>query len=225
MTSRERLLAVAKGVQPDRQPVIAWPYQTSESDVQHFNHETLPDVIEPQSGELALVEVTNPFGLALQKGVDLNQALKDDPRSGNRLLGEFVDEARRDIDTAFEVGADGIFYRLYGARARHCTPMQYGGYYLEKDRDLLADVQDAVLNVLFVVGEEDVYLDFVSDLPASLFGWDAKDSKIEVSTVREMRPGALLCESPEADVLLKTGTAFLSRVLESNLRTEDSYAI
>jgi len=225
MTSRERVISGAKRVTVDRKPVLCWPFWSEESDIRHFNHESLPEEVSEEPGELTLVEITNPFGLAMQRGVDLNRELKDDPRSGNCLLGDFCDEAQRDIDLAMEIGADGIIYRLYGARAQHCTPMQYGGYYLERDRELLDKVSDAVLNILFVVGEEDVYLDFVSDLPANVFGWDVKESKIEPNAVREMRTGALLGEHPDCDILLRPGTAFLSRVLESSLRTEDSYAI
>jgi hypothetical protein len=225
MTSRERLLAASRGGEVDRKPVIHWPYWEEASDVRHYNHETIPEHIEEGDGEVALVEITNPFGLALQKDIDLNKLLKEDPKDGNRVLSELLDEAKRDIDLAFQVGADGILYRLYGARARHCTPMQYGGYYLERDRELLEQVKDALFNVVFVVGEEDVYLDFVSDLPAHAFGWDHKESQIPAKEVRNMREGALLSEDPDSDIRLDPGTAFLSRMLESSLRTEDSYAV
>lgn len=225
MTSRNRLLAAASGADLDRKPVIDWPYWSEESDLRHFNHETLPDEIEEDTDKLALVEITNPFGIAMQRGIDINQALRDDPKAGNRLLGDLCDTCRRDIETAFEAGADGILYRLYGARARHCTPMQYGGYYLERDRELMELAGGSVFNMIFVVGEEDVYLDFVSDLPAHAFGWDYKTSKIPTESVREMRSGSLFSEDENSDILLHPGTAFLSRVLESSLRTEDSYAI
>jgi hypothetical protein len=224
MTCRERLIAASRGGEVDRQPVVNWPYFEDASDLRHYNHETLPDQIEKSGEDLSIVEVTNPFGLALQKDLDLNKVLKEDPRAGNRLLGELIDETKRDIDLAFEIDADGILYRLYGARSRHCTPMQYGGFYLERDRELLESVKDAAFNMIFVVGEEDVYLDFVSDLPAHVFGWDFKGSQIPASEVRKMRAGALVSEDPSSDVRLDPGTEFLSRVLESSLRTEDSHA-
>lgn len=222
MTCRERLLAASRGGEVDRKPVISWPYWAQESDARHFNHETIPDTIEESPEELTLVEVTNPFGLALQRHIDLNKELKNDPKVGDRLLTELFDEAKRDIEMAFQLGADGIIYRVYGARARHCTPMQYGGHYLERDRELLSEVSDALFNMIFVVGEEDVYLDFVSDLPAHAFGWDYDESKISASQVRAMRQGALVSTDPESDILLEPGTANLSRVLESCVHTEDS---
>lgn len=224
MTCRERLIAATRGGEVDRQPVIRWPYWEESSDIRHYNHETMPEHIEGGDEDLSLVEITNPFGLALQRDLDLNKILKEDPKEGNRLLGELIDEAQEDINLAFQGGADGIIYRLYGARSRHCTPMQYGGFYLEKDRELLDGVKDALLNVVFVVGEEDVYLDFVSDLPAHVFGWDSRESQIPVSEVRKMRTGALLSEDPTSDICLQPGTDFLSRVLESSVRTEDSHA-
>ena len=207
----------------DRKPVIHWPYWEPTSDARHYNHETLPATIEEGEGDLTLVEVTNPFGLALQRDLDLNKELKADPKAGNRLLGELIDEVKKDIEQAFQLGADGIIYRLYGARSRHCTPMQYGGHYLERDRELLSEVSDALFNMIFVVGEEDVYLDFVSDLPAHAFGWDYDESKIPASQVRMMRKGALVSADPESDILLETGTACLSRMLESSVHTEDSH--
>lgn len=223
MTSRERLLAAARGGEVDRKPVVNWPHWETGSDLRHYNCETIPEEIEEAPSEITVVEVTNPFGLALQRNLDLNAALKDDPKVGNQILAGLCEEVKRDIDQAFKLRADGILYRVYGARARHCTPMQYGGYYLERDRELLAEVQDALFNIVFVVGEEDVYLDFVSDLPAHAFGWDFDETKIPTAQVRPMRQGALISTDPESDILLDPGTAFLSRVLESSLRTEDSY--
>jgi len=221
VNSRERILASVRGGAPDRKPVIHWPHWEEGGDIRHYNHETIPDHIEEAPEEISLVEITNPFGLALQRDIDLNAEIKLDPKVGNRILGDLIDDVRKDIAMAFEVGADGIIYRLYGARSRHCTPMQYGGHYLEKDRELLTEVQDALVNFLFVVGEDDVYLDFVSDLPAHAFGWDYKTSKIDAGSVRAMRAGALVSEDPNSDILLDPGTAFLSRVLESSLRTEE----
>lgn len=223
MNCRERLLAAVRGGEVDRKPVIHWPYWEPASDITHYNHETLPDHLDPNPEGIALVEITNPFGLSLQNDLKLNQLLKDDPVAGNKQLTKLCDEVRLSIEQAFHAGADGILYRIYGARERHCTPMQYGGYYLERDREILETVKDATFNMIFVVGDEDVYLDFVSDLPAHAFGWDFKDSKIPASEVRAMRQGALVSSDPESDILLDSGTAFLSRMLESCLHTEDSY--
>ena len=224
MTSRERVLGAVSGKATDRRPVMAWPFWNSGSDFRHFGDNDLPARIEAEDS-IALVEVTNPFGLALQRRVDLNGTLKQDPRRGNEQLAELVEISRRAIGAAFEAGADGILYRLFGARAIHCTPMQYGGYYLERDRELLEYAANSTFNVVFVVGEEDVYLDFVSDLPASALGWDSRSSNVSAAEVRQMRVEALLSEDPQSNILLEPGTTNLSRMLETCVKTEDSYAI
>jgi hypothetical protein len=225
MTSRERMTAAIRGAAVDRKPTVHWPYWSEDSDVRHYSSDTLPDHIERDGDDVVLVEVTNPFGIAMQKSIDLNFILKDDPKSGNRILGELADETRRSIDRSFEAGADGVIYRLYGARARHCTPMQYGGHYLELDRELLDHAKGALMNLLFVVGEDDVYLDFVSDLPAEAFGWDSAESKISAEDVRLIRAGALFSEDTDSDILLTASTSFLSKVLESSLRSQDAYVV
>ncbi len=216
MTSRERILAAARGGETDRKPVVNWPAWQPDSDVRFE---------AGAEDQVFLQEVDNPFGLAMRKGLDLNVLLKEDPHNGNQKLNDLCEETRRNIGQAFEKGADGILYRLYGARAKHCTPMQYGGFYLERDRELLEEISDALFNLIFVVGEEDVYLDFVSDLPGHAFAWDIASSKVPVSEVRAMRPGALACDDLEADIVLKPGTDFLSRTLEESLRLERSYAV
>ena len=225
MTSRERLTATIRGADVDRKPTVFWPYWGGNSDVRHYSCDALPERIERDGDGVDLVEVTNPFGLAMQKEMNLNVVLKEDPKSGNRTLGDLADETRRNIDRAFGAGADGVLYRLYGARARHCTPMQYGGHYLELDRELLSHADGALINFLFVVGEDDVYLDFVSDLPADVFGWDSVSSNISAEDVRLIRSGALLSEDPNSDILLAASTSFLSKVLESSLRSQDAYAV
>lgn len=216
MTSRERLLAAVRGGELDHKPVVCWPIEGSESDV----------VLKPgKEDKVYVVDIVNPFGLALNKEIDLNALLKSDPKAGNEVLGALCEETQSNIADALGNGADGIVYRIYGARAKHCTPMQYGGFYLEKDRELLEQISDAFFNIVFVVGEEDVYLDFVSDLPAHAFAWDIVASQVPVAEVRAMRSGALACDDPNADIWLKPGMSLLSQALEESVRPERSYAV
>ena len=216
MTSRERLLSAVRGGTVDKKPKICWPISGTDSDVQ---------LTAGQEQKVHLVEVANPFGIAMMRSLDLNALLKIDPKAGNDVLTELCEESTRSIDTAFASGADGVIYTLYGARARHCTPMQYGGFYLEKDREILSRISEAFFNMVFVVGDEDVYLDFVSDLPAHALAWDITSSRISVEDVRLMRSGALACDDPAADILLEPGTSLLSQKLEDNVRPERSYAV
>jgi hypothetical protein len=225
LTGRERLVAAARGGEVDRRPVLAWPFGDPEADAVVFHTDSGPKAIAEAGDRAGLVEVLNPFGLALQREILLNDLLRDTPELGDRVLEGLVGEVRDHIQVALHGGADGVLYRLHGARGLHCTPMQYGGHYLERDRELLSEITDARLNVVFVVGGDDAYLDFVSDLPAHLFAWDSKSSLIRPEQVRSMREGALCCADPEADVTLDPGTDHLSRMLESSLHTEDTDAV
>jgi hypothetical protein len=164
------------------------------------------DASKPHSAEsILLAEVSNPFGLALQKGIDLNSALKDDPTVGGDLLDTLVEEVRLNICSSLKSGADGIFYRLHGACPKHCSPMQYGGHYLERDRELLSTASAASLNVLFVAGHEELYIDFVSDLPANVFAWDRELTQVSAGDVRSARIGATASSDPTSEITLLIG--------------------
>lgn len=142
-----------------------------------------------------LADIANPF----QAG--FYAALRMAPKEAGSLLDAAVDSVRSFMKLALDAGADGIFYRLNGATSRESTPMQYGGHFLEHDRKLLEEVKGAPLNVLYVVGgEEDVYLDFVSDLPARLFAWDSVATGMDSATIRTMRDGAQASADPASEV-------------------------
>lgn len=197
MTSRERLLAAAHGQPTDRKPVLLLD-GGAQSDVL---------IVPPSRGveiageQAVLVDILNPFGRARRDGVDLNEALAENPEIGNAKLDFYVAETQLDIDRAKDAGIDGVFYRVVGAEPALCTPMQYGGYYLERDRALL-EAADAKLNVVYIDAGMEAYMDFVSDLPAAFFAWDIDRSDFSVVQVRAMREGALAAEDPTADVLL-----------------------
>ncbi len=202
MTSIERLIAAVKGAEVDRKPQIGWLAADQAVDA---SVAAQSDARNGPDEPVLLAEVPNPFGLALQRGIDLNKALKDDPSVGAEILDGLVEEVRDGIVNSLSKGADGIFYRLHGACPAHCSPMQYGGHYLERDRELLSGASNAVLNVLFVVGKEDLYIDFVSDLPAHVFAWDSDLSSLRAGDVRCCRSGALACGDPDGDIGLLIG--------------------
>ncbi|MFZ4506454.1 MAG: hypothetical protein ACOYON_02005 [Fimbriimonas sp.] len=195
----------------DRKPIIAWPVTNAGSDASFDPTD--------QAEKVWLVEVANPFGLALAEDVDLNEALAQDPAKGDDLLHTYVTRTREAIQRGLSQGADGVLYRLHGASPAHCSPMQYGGHYLELDREILEEVRDAALNVIFTVGDADVYIDFVSDLPANLFAWDSAASGVTASQVRTMRSGLLAAADPEADVAWITGVPSVAQHLENRHAT------
>ncbi|MCG9894538.1 MAG: hypothetical protein MH204_03565, partial [Fimbriimonadaceae bacterium] len=106
------------------------------------------------------------------------------------------------IDAALSARADGVCYVLAGANPASSTPMQYGGHFLEVDREILTDCQDAAFNLLWVRGKEEPYLDFVIDLPAHAFAWDMVATGITPSAMKQARGGAVAGAHPEADIYL-----------------------
>lgn len=203
MNSLERLLAVAQAGAVDRKPTLSWLSPNDASD--GFVLDLTEASIDSNRETAVLADVPNPFGLALEKGIDLNKALKDDPSVGSGLLDSLVEEVRQHISLSLEKGADGIFYRLHGACPKHCSPMQYGGHYLERDRELLEGAAKAQLTVLFVAGKEELYIDFVSDLPANVFAWDCDLSKISAGEVRMARLGATASSDPTSEIAFHIG--------------------
>jgi hypothetical protein len=141
------------------------------------------------------------LGRAIRDGVNIVPELHADIDRGTELLNGLAQETREEMHGALERGADGVFYILDGAYPGVTTPMEYGGHFLELDRHLLTEVMDARFNVLFVRGEREPYLDFVSDLPAHAFAWDPR-SGVSIEYVRSIRKGALAAAGEGADILL-----------------------
>ena len=216
MTSRERVLAASRGGDVDQKPTLSWLGADASADAMVVvNIESLN---RSADAPVVLVDVSNPFGLALQKGIDLNKALKDDPTVGSEVLDSLIDEVRTRIAGGLASGADGIFYRLHGASPRHCSPMQYGGHYLERDRELLSEASDAYVNVIFVAGEDELYIDFVSDLPAQIFAWDSELTQISAEQVRAARKGAVASADPSSEISLLIGTEnYLANLEQPNI--------
>ena len=198
MTSRERLVAAARGGDVDQRPVLLWPSRVGDaSDARIVSVDEVNFSLENEPDKAVLAEIVGPCGRATS--LALNALLESDPAAGNVELDRLVRLVRDDIQAALSQGADGVFYRLQGAQPGLTTPMQYGGFYLERDRELLREVKDARLNVLYVEGPG-AYIDFVSDLPAHVFAWDPTDGS-RFDEVRTLRPGALAALHPLADVL------------------------
>ena len=167
---------------------------------------------------MTLAEVPSPFAVARQRNIDLPMLLDSDPIGGHETLRIIADEIELQIHDLLEQGLDGILYVLHGAHPNHTTPMQYGGHFLERDREILAEIENATLNLVFVVGGEGTYLDFVSDLPAHAFGWDSQATGVTPTQMRQMRQGALATNHPDADIDFRFGTANVSEELDMRLR-------
>ena len=205
MDSRERLVAAVRGGPVDRAPWFAWSPQTSAASAIAFGKQWSPDAVVVRSAidaeqvlaqlpeAAVLVEVGNPFGEALQGGVDLTAEFAKGPDAGSSAFLAYSEGVASSLQAALRCGADGVLYRLFGAEPSLSSPMQFGGFFLEQEKDLLSTVADARLNVLYVEGGEGVFLDVLADLPAQAFGWDEDRSNVSPAQVRKARKGALAC--------------------------------
>jgi hypothetical protein len=209
MNSKERLLASIAGKPVDQKPLILWPHSEMNSDIALVSLKRLANASTSQRA--VLVEILSPFSRSLKMGLALSKTLQQDPKEGEKILQALVAETRTEINVALEQGVDGIFYRLQGAEPEFTTPMEYGGLYLETDRDLLQLAMKAHLNVLFIEGGPELYIDFVSDLPAQIFAWDSGRTDIPLSSVKKMRIGTLATGDPDADVLFGSNYGLLKQ--------------
>ena len=205
LNSRERLTAASRGGETDRLPWFVWKPQSLFTDVSDLAENWQPDALVVATPEDArellqafpdsaiLVEVGNPFGAALLDGIDLNDEFEKGPAVGSHAFDKYVAATQELMESAMDSGADGILYRVFGAEPNLSTPMQFGGFYLEQERELLSGVADARFNVVYIEGGEGTYLDVVSDLTSHALGWDEMRSAIPASEVRAMHRGALAC--------------------------------
>lgn len=131
-------------------------------------------------------------------GTALLQELENDIAQGESHLNNLIEATRNEAQ-----GQANILYRLAGATPAVSTPMQYGGHFLERDRELLSVLAKQSCVALYVQGGEGVYIDFVSDLPAQMFAWNTTDSCVSVNDVRAMRQGKLATDDPGADILIE----------------------
>jgi len=207
MTSLEKLRAAVDGHPLDEKPIIIWPSEGMQSDAAILPLDRI--VNRANKSRIVLAEVLSPFARSLQKALGLNRVLQEDPKKGEEILDGLIKQTLNEFAAARQAGADGVFYRLQGAEPTYSSPMQYGGHYLETDREILQATWKDSLNVLFVEGGPETYLDFVSDLPATIFAWDCERTEVSLATLRKLRKGALATADPEADILFGSNYGIL----------------
>lgn len=199
MTGRERLLEMARGQVHDSKPIIGFPHCGIPVD----GYVDVTDQLHlAPEGAAKLAFIRSPFGEALMDGLNLNSNLSDDLAAGHDTLNTYYSRVEIAIQAAVAAGADGVFYMLAGAEPTSSTPMQYGGFYLELDRALLGLAQSLPLNVLWIEGKTEPFLDSVVDLPAQFFGYFVAETGIDPAIIRADRPGPIVSNVFEADVSL-----------------------
>ena len=124
--------------------------------------------IDPDNSEPVLAEVLSPLSRAIELRIPVTTMLQETPDRGQEELEKLSAAARQDIETAILAGADGIYYRLRGAEPGYTTPMEYGGFFLELDRELLTSLAADKQIVICVEGGDEVYVDALSDLPGRI---------------------------------------------------------
>lgn len=198
MTSRQRLLTVVQGGTPDQTPVIG-------VDALLVPMDRIESTLKSNPDQITLATVPSPLTLARKQNLDIFTELQSDPIKGNETLDKLCLTVQIQMNDALGAGAEGICYMIDGAFPDASTPMQYGGFFLERDRELLESISKAPFNLILIAGSQEPYIDFVSDLPAHVFAWDTQ-SGWTPAQVRELRKGTLAADHPEADIQFPTRT-------------------
>lgn len=210
MTGRERMVAACRGGELDRVPVIG-------QDALIVELSLVREALTSNEDSAILARIPSPLTRAKSEGNDLYTELESNPAYGEMQLAEYAVATRVDAADAIGQGADGICYVIDGAYPNYSTPMQYGGHFLELDREILSEFAQARLNMIYVAGADSPYLDFTSDLPGHLFAWDSSCG-VEPGEIKVMRDGALACDHPEADVRFIPNESLTTSVAMSEVR-------
>lgn len=207
-------MAVLTGQQLEERPSIVWSSSPGHyADVVTTARVELRHALKTHPDQLVLVEVTSPLGLALRRDIDLIGLLSSDPSFGEIKLEELKTEVSWAIVESLEEGAHGIFYRLDGAYPGVCTPMQYGGHFLEVDRELLSMAEGAQFNLVYIEGEGEIYFDFVADLPCNAFSWSSAHNEINIHQARTMTPAKIALDHEEADIFFARSYDEIERLI------------
>lgn len=199
MTVREAFRSVARGGSPEPKLMVLLDGDASSA----------VRLGMPTDAQIGLAEVISPVGRLASLEQTL-ESLRDNPEVGNVLIDHAVEATNAEIAAKLGEGYEGILYRLVGAEPAQTTPMQYGGFFLERDREILSGLPEGAICIIYIDAGEEAYLDFVSDLPGDLFAWDSARTGIAPEAVRPMRTGALACNHPDADVFFAATRADLN---------------
>ena len=146
-----------------------------------------------------MIYIDGPFRRAEKAGIPIVDLFEKDIASGDDTLAEMISETHKEIFEATEP----IFYVLSGPEPAKTTPMQYGGHFLERDRELLEFANERGEVWLYVDAGPGAYMDFVSDLPAAVFAWDAVKTGFPLLEMRKLRTSKLCTNEPGADLPLE----------------------
>lgn len=199
MTGRELVLAAFQGSPSNSKPRIVSTGTGADAQGFYGPLESLPT-----SGVSACFgTVLSPLGNLLAKGRDIYSVLESNPEVGEAMISEESDRVRQMVSEIVQAGADGVLYELEGAYPAASSPMQYGGHFLEVDRELMAEITSKTIGIVWVCGKDEPYLDFVSDLAGHAFGWESEDD-MDVASIRAVRTGLIVGSFAQADLMLSS---------------------
>lgn len=134
------------------------------------------------SGPIDLALVAGVSSVVLRKEVDLNT----DPLK----LGEDLDIASNRVRDGVPE-AEGYLYWIGAATPEWTTPMQFGGYFLEREREVLDSLVGSGKPVILALTGSEPYLDFISALPATAIAVSLSETE-QVEAI-QMAPDKLFC--------------------------------
>lgn len=122
--------------------------------------------------------VLSPLSRAISQGIDIVGLLEENPAEGDRVLAELVRQCSSDIEQT----SGPINYIVAGAEPGVTSPMQYGGHFLELDRELIGTTSPAIT----LIGGPDTYIDVVSDIAKSYLIWNPEANPVDPKEVSRM---------------------------------------
>ncbi len=159
---------------------------------------SLPD------GSLKFAAIISFFGIAMQEREDIAELMGIDPVTSGEILDRAQEACAANIQVAMQAGFDGFVYVLVGAEPKYLSPMQYGGFILDQDREILSRFTNLPNRLLYVIGGNETYMDALSDLSASSIGWDESNVQFGIETMRKLAQKPIFGDHPDSDIQLET---------------------
>jgi hypothetical protein len=134
----------------------------------------------------ALPGVLSPLSRALMRGANVISLLDENPAEGDRVIASLFSETQAEIN---EIGGN-FNYVVAGAEPNWTTPMQYGGHFLELDRELIGSRRPAIT----LIGGAETYVDIVSDLAETFLIWNTATNDVNPEEVAKMTRATTLTQ-------------------------------
>lgn len=177
----------------EQEKMSAMTYQSLSFGISKADIQVLPLSQLDSNVGFALIQ-----SLSSRVGSELLNLLHEQPEIGEKKLEELASEIEIEIEKANQLQAQGICYLIQGATPEQFSPMEYGGLILERDRAILSKVSEQE-TVVFVNDLVEPYLDFLSDLPCTVFGY-WKESGQSLEEMKVMRTGLIASDHEGADI-------------------------